>query len=170
MNLFDMSGYDVKIHIDMLAIPEYNKLWNERKNKDEALNILKYVIFNNHPLSVYVKSYTTKDRTAMLKKEFLEHLDIDELYLNSLEVVFNNLHDSLEIKLIRKLRKIIEDFIDDLDAGKIGLEEAVKLGPKAEQLIKSIGELEKSIKLEMSKKTGLKGGYKLGILEKRRGS
>ena len=168
MNLFDMSGNDVKIHIDMLAIPQFNKVWNMYENKDEAYRFLNYVILNNHPLSNYVKTYTQKDRNAILRKELLEGMKVDEGLLEETEKCFIELHDSLKEKLLRTLRKIVEDFLSDLDAGKIGLKEAVELGPKAEKLIRSLTDLENDVKLELNKKSSIKGGYKLGILEQGR--
>lgn len=169
MKLFDMSGNDVKIHIDMLAIPEFKRLWDSRDNKNDAYSILSYVILNNHPLSSYVKTYSTKDRAVILKKELLSEIDISDDELNQVESKFIDLHDSLLVKLLRKLRTVVEDFLDDLDSGKIGLKEAVELGPKAEKLIKSILDLEESVKLEMNKKSTIKGGYKIGILEQGKG-
>lgn len=169
MNLFDMSGNDVKIHIDMLGIPKFKEVWDKYENKNDAYNILSYVILNNHPLSNYVKTYSTKDRAVILKKELLSNIDISDDYLKIIEDVFIELHDSLLVKLLRKLRGVVEDFLDDLDSGKIGLKEAVELGPKAEKLIKSILDLEQSVKLEMNKKSTIKGGYKIGILEQGRG-
>lgn len=169
MNLFDMSGNDVKIHVDMLAIPQFGKVWNQSKDKDHAFRFLSYVILNNYPLSNYVKTYTTNDRKAILRKELLEGLEIDEELLADTERVFIELHESLKEKLLRKLRSVIEDFLNDLDAGKIGLKEAVELGPKAEKLISSITNLEQDLRLELNKKSSIKGGYKLGLLEQRKG-
>jgi hypothetical protein len=168
MNLFDMSGNDVKIHVDMLAIPEFKKVWDSNENKDHAFRILSYVILNNHALSYYVKTYSVNDRKALLRKDFLEGVEVSDEDLAVTENAFLAFHDTLLIKLLRKLRGIVEDFIEDLDAGKIGLKEAVELGPKAEKLIKSILDLEESVKLEMNKKSSVKGGYKLGILEQGR--
>ncbi len=169
MNLFDMSGNDVKIHIDMLGIPAFKKVWDNTADKNHAYNILSYVILNNHPLSNYVKTYSTKDRAVILKKELLSEINISDEELLEVENAFIELHDSLLVKLLRKLRSVVEDFIDDLDSGKIGLKEAVELGQKAEKLIKSILDLEQSVKLEMNKKSTIKGGYKSGILEQSRG-
>ena len=166
-----MSGYDIKIHANMLAMPPFEKIWLHYENKDHAIRFLKYVIFNNHPLSHYVKSYGEKDRVAMLQKELFDgtSIEIDTELMKSTEEAFIALHTSLMQKLLAKLRKLAEDFIDDIDAGRIGLEKAVALGPKTEALVRSIISLEGEVKSEIKGKSSIKGGYKLGILEKRLG-
>ena len=169
MNLFDVLGDDVVIHADMLAIPQFEKVWKAFEDKNDALRILKYVILNNHPLSNYVETYTTKDRAALLKKELLEDLEYDEKLLEETENKFiEEILNSLKIKLLRKLRGLLESAIEDIDAGKLGLEDAIDIGPKVDKLIRSILVLEKDVKLELSSKSSIKGGYKLGLLEKRR--
>jgi len=169
MNLFDMSGEDVKIHIDMLAIPQFEKVWKSYSDKDHAIRFLRYVILNNYPLSPYVKSYTTNDRRALLTKELLTDMIVEPELLAETESAFLALHDSLKEKLLRRLRATLEDFMSELDSGKIGLEKAITLGPKAEQLIQSINKLEADLKQELAGTSKIKGGYKIGILEQRRG-
>lgn len=169
MNLFDLSGEDVKIHVDMLAIPQFEKVWKAYEDKDQSIRFLRYVILNNYPLSPYVTSYMTKDRRALLTKELLYEMTVDPELLDETEKAFLSLHDSLKEKLLRRLRATMEDFVDDLDSGKIGLEKAIELGPKMEKLIQSINKLEADIKMELSGNSKIKGGYKIGILEKRRG-
>ena len=43
MNLFDMSGTDVIVHADMLAIPQFNRILKAYPNNDEWNRILKYL-------------------------------------------------------------------------------------------------------------------------------
>jgi len=168
MNLFDMSGEDVKIHIDMLAIPQFDKVWKTYEDKDQSIRFLKYVILNNYPLSPYVKSYMSGDRRVLLEKELLYDMSVDPDLLSETEQVFLSLHDSLKAKLLRRLRAAMEDFMSEMDSGKIGLEKVIDLGPKAEKLIQSINKLEADIVMELAGTSKIKGGYKIGILEQRR--
>ena len=168
MNLFDLIGDDVKIHVDMIALPPFHKVWTYFNDKNHADRFLRYVILNNYPLSNYVETYTADDRRVILQKELLEGLEYTQELLDETEKAFIELHDTLKEKLLRQLRGILEDFLGEIAVGKIGLDEAVTLGPKVEKLIQSINNLERDIKFEiMSKRT--KGGYKIGMLERKTG-
>jgi ASC-1-like (ASCH) protein len=166
MELFDLRGDNVTIHTDMLAIPQFEKVWNHFKEKNEAINVLKYVIFNNHPLSIYVKSYTKDAREIILKKQLLESIEVDAEFLKETEDAFIELHDSTKEKLLRVLRETLDKMMMDLLSG-IEIEKVIVLGEKTEKLLTTITKLENDIKLEISGKSKIKGGYKIGILEQR---
>lgn len=166
MNLFDLSGSDLTIHADMLAVPEFLDVWNKYEDKHHSINILKYIILNNHPLSPYVKSYLEKDRMQVLADRLLRGVEYDKEELKGLETVFNSLFDSLSMKALSYMRKTLDRLMtEELASSKISIKDAVELQPKLERAIESIKKLEETVRMELSAKSKIKGGYKLGILE-----
>lgn len=170
MNLFDLSGSDLTIHVDALAIPEFEEIWNTREDKHDAVNIIKYVILNNYPLSPYVRSYLENDRKEMLSNKFLRGVLYTEEELKNAELAFISLYDTLSIKSLRYMRATLDRLItEELMGSKISIKDAVDLQPKLEKAIESIKKLEETVKLELAGKSKIKGGYKLGILEQASG-
>lgn len=169
LELFDIVGSDVVIHKNIWAIPVFNEFWNSRKNAGEAEAVMKYVIFNNHPKSLYVTAYTTEARKTILRNEFLSRVKIDDSELKKLEDEFIELTDTLKLKTLRKLRSVISRLIEELDSEELDIEKALDLGAKAEKAISAIIKLEESIAQELKSGSKIKGGRKVGILEQRRG-
>lgn len=170
MNLFDLAGTEVTVHGDILAIPEFEELWNTREDKDDAIKILKYIILNNYALSPYCRSYLKSDREAILKDKLLRDVLVEDQYLAQLEKVFNDLYDTLSIKALRYMRTTLDRLIsEELTGSSIGIKDAVDLQPRLEKAIEAIKKLEETVKLELATASKVKGGYKLGILEEASG-
>lgn len=170
MNLFDLAGSDVTVHVDILTIPEFEALWSSRENKNDAVKIIKYIILNNYPLSPYCRSYLKADREALLRDKLLRDIDIPDDHLEALEGAFNELHDTLSMKALRYMRSTLDRLItEELASNTISIKDAMDMQPKLEKAIESIKKLEEAVRLELSVKSKVKGGYKLGILEEASG-
>ena len=166
MNLFDLSGSELIIHADILSIPEFEEIWNSYEDKYSASSIFKYIILNNYPLSPYVRSYLEKDRIALLKDKFLRNIEYSEEMLENAEKIFLSFFDTLSMKALYYMRKTIDRLItEELMNSSISIEDAVALQPKLEKAIESLKKLEESVRLELTSKSKIKGGYKLGVLE-----
>lgn len=166
MNLFNIAGSDLTLHADILSLPVIHKIWTEYKDKSEALNMARYIILNNHPLSPYVKSYLEKDRMEVLKSKLLRGIKYDEDVLKKDEAEFIELFDTLSTKTLRYMRKTLDRLIsEEIESSKMSIEDAVEIQPKLEKVITSIARLEEVVRMELSAKSKIKGGYKLGILE-----
>lgn len=166
MNLFDLSGSDVTIHADMLAVPEFESIWNKYEDKHIAKSIIKYIILNNYPLSPYVRSYLEKDRIQVLEDRLLRSITYDKTELTDAEEAFLSLFNTLSMKALRYMRNTLDKLIsDELMNSSISIRDAIELQPKLEKAIDSIKRLEDIVRMELSSKSKIKGGYKLGILE-----
>ena len=64
MNLADIVGGQVVIHPDMLAIPDFKKVWDAFKDKDLATKYLWYIVLKNKYDSPYVETMERDRRRA----------------------------------------------------------------------------------------------------------
>jgi hypothetical protein len=83
MKFFDIVNNKVIIHPDALALPFFNKLWeNDKSNeKNKAIQAIRYIVFLHYYDSPYKKNYTYEKAQKMLKKEIFG----DEKYVLSVE-------------------------------------------------------------------------------------
>jgi hypothetical protein len=83
MKFFDIINNKVIIHAEALALPCFNKLWesDKSKEKNKAIEAIRYIVFLHKYDSPYKKNYTHEKAQKILKKEIFG----DEKYVLSVE-------------------------------------------------------------------------------------
>ena len=171
MKFFDIVGGKVVIHTDALGIPCFNNIWSNSKDKADAMNIISYIVLNNHPDSPYVVSMYGQDREAKLNKElFNGKLIKDERFMYAEESYIEFL-DTLPLKMLRGLRKSLELISryledspnDDMDMKKV--KEILSSASLADKAIKSISNLEKQVRKDELETSTVRGGSEIGHYE-----
>lgn len=72
MKLFDIIGNKLKIHVDALALPPFQSIWDSEKDKDLAEKYIKFVVFFYKYDSPYVSGYSPEDRERVLKEDIFK--------------------------------------------------------------------------------------------------
>ena len=171
MKLFDIQGNKVVIHNDALGIPCFKDIWNKYKDKSIAMNIISYIVLNNHPDSPYVVSMDKKTRESKLKKELFPDgiKETDELkYAESMYIEFT---DTLSLKMLRGIRVNLEQMSESLQTLYTNgmtmrdMKELLDLSSKADKAIKSIYALEKQVRKDELSASTVRGGSEIGQFE-----
>jgi hypothetical protein len=171
MKYFDISGDNVVVHADALAIPAFTDIWNKFDDKSIATNIIKYIVLNNHHDSPYVKSMPTEIR----KKKLVDRLFAGDSVLvdsfSEAEAMYVAFTDTLSLQMLRGLRLNIELMTKSLrkstneDMSFRDMKELLDLASKAEKAIKSIKNLEDQVRKDELETSTVRGGGKVGYYE-----
>jgi acyl-CoA hydrolase len=121
MKFFDIINNKVVIHPDALALPCFNKLWNNDKSKDnhKAVAAIRYIVFKNKSDSPYFKNYSPEKAEIILKREIFG----DEKYVLSEEEaecergyleINNTIHRRLLQGAYRQLQRVEKFYNQEL--------------------------------------------------------
>lgn len=173
MKLFDIIAGKVIIHNDSLGIPCFKKIWDaDKEDKALATKYISYIVLKNKYDSPYVQSMYTEDIEPKLKQELFgnknaklpkEVLEAEEMYIRFSYTLTLDLLEGLRLKLqaAAKYYKSSKDEELDLDSIK-------KLTDGAKNIsgtIKSIDDLEKSVKAEEMNNSKIRGGSEINPYE-----
>lgn len=171
MRYFDVNGNDVAIHADALAIPCFNRIWTQSKDKAIASSMIKYIVLNNHPDSPYVTSMSKEDRERKLKDELLPDINIDTEDMKYAEATYIEFLNTLPLQMLSGLRVNLEMIGKTLNSMR-GRELSIRdmkdifdLAGKAESAIKSISSLEKRVRKDEMESSKIRGGSEIGRFE-----
>lgn len=171
MKLFDIVGGKVVIHNDALGIPCFKSIWESRKDKMTAHNIISYIVLNNHPDSPYVVSMYEKDRSEKLKSElFPEGFEFTE-EIEYAESMYKEFIDTLSLKLLRGLRLSLESISRYLEESKADgmdmkrVKDIMSVAAMADKSIRAISALEKQVRKDELETTTVRGGSEIGHFE-----
>lgn len=171
MKLFDIIGGKIVIHEDALGIPCFRTIWEKNNDKRLAVNIISYIILNNHPSSPYVISMPKKSREERLRRELLNEdtpYDDDFKYAEESYVEFT---DTLVLKMLRGIRSNLEQMSESLvSINSDGMtmrdmKDLMDLASKAEKAVKSIYALETKVKKDELEASSVRGGSEIGRFE-----
>ena len=171
MKYFDVNGNDVVIHADALAIPCFNRIWAQSKDKAIASSMIKYIVLNNHPDSPYVTSMSKEDRERKLKEELLPNIDIDTEDMRYAETTYIEFLNTLPLQMLSGLRvnlEIIGKTLNSMRGRELSIrdmKDIFDLAGKAESAIKSISSLEKRVRKDEMESSKIRGGSEIGRFE-----
>ncbi len=172
MKYFDIVGSNVVIHPDALAIPSFNKIWASADDKLEATNYIKYIVLCHHPESPYVKSMPLENRAIKLNEEIFDgNMKKTDDFVNA-EAMYISFLDTLELKMLRGIRKNIEMMTESLEKRKTDsdmsfrdMKELLSLSEKADKAISSIYSLEAQVRKGEIDSSTVRGGGTIGYYE-----
>lgn len=170
MKLADILGGKVNIHPEMLLIPAFKHIYE--KDPEHAITVISYIVFRWKYDSPYVGSMPPDEIESKLKKEFFGDSDYEltpeeqhceheyKLFTETQSIkMLNNMR--LKLDSISKYYK--ESLEDTLDEKKI--KDLLAGMTSVGNVFKSIDALEKSIRLEESVNTKVRGNAKLNSYE-----
>lgn len=172
MNLADIVGGQVVIHPDMLAIPDFKKVWDAFKDKDLATKYLWYIVLKNKYDSPYVETMERDLIEPILKKKFFDDenyklpqvvLDAEEAWKKNSYSLLEYMLDGLLLKLegAAKYYHLSKDDAMDLDSIKKLTDGAKNMAG----IIDSIITLKSQVRAEEIKNTKVRGGGEMNPFE-----
>lgn len=179
MKLFDLIGNKLKIHVDVLALPPFQSIWDSEKDKDLAEKYIKFVVFFYKYDSPYVSGYSPEDRERVLKEDIFKDANYtipDKVY--ELGKRYQELQRTPSIRLLEAAEEGIEFLINEYHSleekrhltDKLGkpLVTADQVGKWLAQLgsaVKSVDMLKKQVQVEQIETGKVRGGSSIGSFE-----
>ncbi len=170
-DLFDIVGGRVVISNAALSIPPIKKVWDSNKDKDVAYSEISYIVLKNHPRSPYVISMYYEDRDKKLRRELFDDKWSPSEELLIAEKEYIELSDTLSLKLLRGLRKGLENaskyllglVSDNMDMRMV--KDILDNASKADKAIKAIDSLERQVIKDELNSSTVRGGSEIGHFE-----
>lgn len=180
MKSFDIVGGQVTFTPSFLAVPEFKKIWDrdKSKEKEKAVKELSFIVFlcDERAHNPYI-SFSEDLREETLKADFFsdENYKLDDDVIaairklkSMLETTSTRLLLSAQIaaeKLADWFKKVDFDLVDDSGKAKYSASELSRNLKDVGNIIKSLKQLEKEVRLEQLNTTVARGGSEIGMFE-----
>lgn len=171
MGLFNLKDNKVIVDPNVLAIPEFKKLWDRdrSKEKDNATQELSYVYFMEDFQSPYgiVPEHL---RETMVKEDFLKDKNyvIDDLVKEAMEK-YRLLSETPTMRLVRSTRSLINRMSDYLKTAEVDGKTIKTLQDSVDKIAKTVagyGKLEDAAKKEATGSSRTFGNKDIGDFER----
>lgn len=179
MKLFDIIGNKLKIHVDALALPPFQSIWDSEKDKDLAEKYIKFVVFFYKYDSPYVSGYSPEDRERVLKEDIFKDPNYtipDKVY--ELGRRYQELQRTPNIRLLEAANEgmeyLIEEYrllrerrgmTDKLGKPLVTAEQVYKWLEHLDSVSRNIESLKKKVQIEQLETGKVRGGSSIGSFE-----
>lgn len=175
--VFDIADNKVILKASSLVVPEFKKIWDrdKSKGKDQAYKELSYVVFLcDYSIDNPYRSYSEYDREKILRTDFLEEEEPDELILKAV-TKYKELSETVSLRLVKRALSAADtlgEYFDQVnfnDKDKMG--KPIYSSKELSSNLKDIGQIVKSLEtleeqlLKKQSSSKIRGGGDIGDYE-----
>ena len=171
-DLFEMGpiGSNLELSATVLAFPPFERVIKQSKDKDKAIQEIKYILWLNHWSSPY-NVISPDIRSKTIKKELFgnDKYELSDIALIAEKAYIEEYQTSEVLEMLSATREAIWYVTSYLKSirGKDGEDpdKIIKLAKQMGDTYKSLSTLEKAIKLQTDLGSKIKGGNELNPYE-----